>query len=589
MPNQIDLTQQVQRILPVANGGTGSATFGGIAAYAVDTGSVNAYAITLSGSPTLSEGTLLAVRIANTNTSASTLSVNGGAAIAIKKQGSTALTAGDLTAGQIAVFIKDNASQWQLVTVPGAGGGTGTVTNTGTLTAGQPIFGNGGVNVIAGTKRGSTTIAQMADSTTNPTAGNLAAFDASGNVKDSGIASTGGGVTAGQVQQEALIYANDTGGPNAYAVSLAPAPTIVAGSVVVFKAANTNVGASTLAVNGGSAVQITKNGNSPLTGGEIVAGQEVQVIYDGAQWQMVSLAAGTALSVVDGTGSPSVAGVTTINLPKNSLTRNSSSGVSLGSVPTSGWTAHNGIVYNDYLTPAVLSYFVANNTAVNWRFLSQSLGGASTYTLIVTLRTGLGIGANSITVGLYLTDGTQLIGFEVLYQAQAQGGGNRVRVERMNSVTSDNSTVAGPTANLFPQLCTLKIVKDSTHRTFYYYVNGAFVQFYQEANTAFLVETDVGVGGVSVEGSVNSIYFVEAEVLSWSLNLLTVDGNEVDYWPNPAARTLVTALGWVQPFAWDSGTAEFVSTFNEDYWQNWARPTAWQWGQPYNFDDAALL
>jgi hypothetical protein len=60
-------------------------------------------------------------------------------------------------------------------------------------------------------------------------------------------------------QQETRIYAADTGAANAYTVTLSPAPTIVAGSVVVFKAANANTGASTLAVNGGTATAIRKN------------------------------------------------------------------------------------------------------------------------------------------------------------------------------------------------------------------------------------------------------------------------------------------------------------------------------------------
>ena len=100
------------------------------------------------------------------------------------------------------------------------GGAAGTVTHsTGALTADQPVFGNGGSDTKAGTKtgntdqvvtatgsatsgypllydangnaiarqpRGNTTVVQLADSTTNPTAGNLTEFDANGNVKDSG-------------------------------------------------------------------------------------------------------------------------------------------------------------------------------------------------------------------------------------------------------------------------------------------------------------------------------------------------------------------------------------------------------------------
>ena len=94
--------------------------------------------------------------------------------------------------------------------------------------------------------------------------------------------------TQSSVQQQAYNYAADAGTANAYTVTLAPIPTLVAGSPVVFKAANANTGASTLAVNGGAAVTILKHGTQALTGGEISAGQIVRVAYDGTNFQMQS-------------------------------------------------------------------------------------------------------------------------------------------------------------------------------------------------------------------------------------------------------------------------------------------------------------
>lgn len=88
------------------------------------------------------------------------------------------------------------------------------------------------------------------------------------------------------VQQEKYTYGPDTGAANAYAVALSPVPTLVAGSVVVFKSLNANTGASTLAVNGGSAKAIKKNVSSALASGDILAGQIVVVVYDGTNFQM---------------------------------------------------------------------------------------------------------------------------------------------------------------------------------------------------------------------------------------------------------------------------------------------------------------
>src|ERR1039458_8982954 len=81
------------------------------------------------------------------------------------------------------------------------------------------------------------------------------------------------------VQQSAFIYAADTGSANTYAVALSPAPTLGAGSRVLFKAVHANTAASTLAVNGGAAKAITKAGTTALAGGEITAGQIGPVVF----------------------------------------------------------------------------------------------------------------------------------------------------------------------------------------------------------------------------------------------------------------------------------------------------------------------
>lgn len=116
--------------------------------------------------------------------------------------------------------------------------------------------------------------------------------------------------TQAGVQQESYTYAADTGSANAYAVTLSPVPTLVAGSEVVFKAANANTGASTLAVNGGSAIAIKKNSNTTALGaGDISAGQIVTVKYDGTVWQMIAaptIAGGTGVNVSTSGGTTTV-------------------------------------------------------------------------------------------------------------------------------------------------------------------------------------------------------------------------------------------------------------------------------------------
>lgn len=131
----------------------------------------------------------------------------------------------------------------------------------------------------------------------NFTAGNIPKYLSDGTLTDGGVAisiltgssSSGSNFATIQgVQQESYVYATDTGSANAYAVALTPTPTIVAGSEVVFKAAHTNTGASTLAVNGGTATSITKNGATALASGDISAGQIITAKYDGVYWQIVA-------------------------------------------------------------------------------------------------------------------------------------------------------------------------------------------------------------------------------------------------------------------------------------------------------------
>jgi hypothetical protein len=90
------------------------------------------------------------------------------------------------------------------------------------------------------------------------------------------------------IQNLSWRYANDTGVANAYAIAISPAPALQNGLSLYFKAAHANTAASTLAVNGGAAKAITKNGTTALAGAEIALNQIVQVIYDGTQFQLIS-------------------------------------------------------------------------------------------------------------------------------------------------------------------------------------------------------------------------------------------------------------------------------------------------------------
>lgn len=97
-------------------------------------------------------------------------------------------------------------------------------------------------------------------------------------------------VSAEAVQKSSLVFdGSASGGTNAYAAALTPAPaSLVPGFFVVFKANANNTGAATLSVNGLAAVPLKKDVNADLAAGDIKANQIVSAIYDGANFQILS-------------------------------------------------------------------------------------------------------------------------------------------------------------------------------------------------------------------------------------------------------------------------------------------------------------
>jgi len=83
--------------------------------YATDTGVADAYAIAPSPAITAyTTGQIFSFKAAHTNTTASTLAVNGLTTKAITKRGTTALQAGDIIAGQI-IVVEYDGTEFQLV------------------------------------------------------------------------------------------------------------------------------------------------------------------------------------------------------------------------------------------------------------------------------------------------------------------------------------------------------------------------------------------------------------------------------------------------------------------------------------------
>jgi hypothetical protein len=100
--------------------------------------------------------------------------------------------------------------------------------------------------------------------------------------------------TPSTVQNSSYVYAADSVGTDAYAITLSPVPSAYAtGQVFHFKAGTANTGACTLNVNTLGAKTIKKLHDQDLADNDIEVGQIVTVVYDGTNFQMQSQVANT--------------------------------------------------------------------------------------------------------------------------------------------------------------------------------------------------------------------------------------------------------------------------------------------------------
>jgi microcystin-dependent protein len=91
------------------------------------------------------------------------------------------------------------------------------------------------------------------------------------------------------IRQSELIYAEDAGSSDSYAIALPNAPSSYTnGMIINFKANTANTGSCTLNVNGLGAKAIKNIRDKDLDTGSILSGQMVSVMYNGTNFIMVS-------------------------------------------------------------------------------------------------------------------------------------------------------------------------------------------------------------------------------------------------------------------------------------------------------------
>lgn len=295
-----------------------------------DTGTANLYAATMPLFPTLipSTGSLIVtLNVANTNTGASTFSLNGGSLMPIILPDGSALTGGELVASAVSAIMSNNNGSWILLnSAISTSGATPTQVQENAFNSGVDSGAADAYNIaltpaittpypnmllsfipLNGGISGNATVALNGGSplpVTSFNGGSTFAQDIATNVPCFMQADGTGaswqlinpltvGLYMRNVIQNGTQFYLDSGTLNVYVANAAgtfyqPAAPALAGTVIYFQPSTTNTGAATLNFNGTGNAPITLLG-SPLVGGEMVAGTFATLIFDGStNWNLVS-------------------------------------------------------------------------------------------------------------------------------------------------------------------------------------------------------------------------------------------------------------------------------------------------------------
>lgn len=274
--------------------------------FAAATGTGSAYELVLSpAAEGLVDGLTVWFRVPLENTGAVTANVDGLGAFQIKKGNQQVLDAGDLRAGMECAIIWDATNaDWQLLSGVWNPWAVRVVVATGALNTFAVTLSDFPAAYALGQR-----VAVQANLTNTGAATlNVNGLGAKAIVQQSGAALASGMLMAGQVFDviydgtrfqllsgasagTAFVYAVSASGSDTYAVTLSPAPSALTDGLLVWLKVDVgNTGAATLNVNGLGAKAIKKGVSRDLDSGDLVAGQQVALIYDltNTVWQLTS-------------------------------------------------------------------------------------------------------------------------------------------------------------------------------------------------------------------------------------------------------------------------------------------------------------
>lgn len=228
-------------------------------------------------------------------------------------------------------------------------------------------------------------------------------------------------VQLGQIQSGSFTALTVTG-TDTYVASVTPTlAAYTAGNLFTFVVPNTNTGPATLNISSLGAKVLSRDGSTALAAGDLVAGSEVIVVYDGTRFQVLNSNSMTNLTV---SGTATLSGGTANGIPY----LNGSKVVTTGS----------NLTYNGTTTLAVNSAAAASSTLTLYGNGGSSglvLQGGSDTNGYISTQNSLYLSTNSVSRGSINTTGNWVI--------NAPTSGAALQVDRQvvlgNSALGSNS------------------------------------------------------------------------------------------------------------------------------------------------------